>query len=195
MELRAQRQRGQIADTILTVEHPPVITEGRRPAGEDYHVPPEVLRAQGIAVEKVNRGGRLTYHGPGQLVAYYIISLPQRGLKVPAFVRAVEATALKTLEALGVRGQRREGCPGVWVGPRKIASIGLAVDRGVSMHGMALNIQPDFNHFRLIVPCGMPDCEITSLTQETGQLLSFSQVEKVFREGAREVFEENLGSV
>jgi len=190
LELRVQRQRGSISDTIITVEHPPVITEGRRPAAEDYHVSLESLLSQGIAVEKVNRGGRLTYHGPGQLVAYYIISLPPRRLKVSAFVRAVEATALETLAAFGVEGQRRKGCPGVWIGAKKIASIGLAVDRGVSMHGMALNFQPDFAHFRLIVPCGMLDCEMTSLNQETGRPFTYSQVEKAFQEAAQKVFGE-----
>jgi lipoate-protein ligase B len=188
LELRERRQRGLISDTILTVEHPPVITEGRRPAAGDYHVAREVLQRQGIATAKVNRGGRLTYHGPGQLVAYYIISLKDRGLRVPDFVRAVEETALRTLSSFGVGAARRKGCPGVWVDDRKIVSIGLAVDRGVSMHGMALNIQPDFSHFQLIVPCGMPDCEMTSLEKETGRVEDFSKVEKRFIQAAREVF-------
>jgi lipoate-protein ligase B len=189
LELRAQRQRGQMIDTILTVEHPPVITEGRRPARDDYHASPELLQRQGIAIAKVNRGGRLTYHGPGQLVVYFIVSLRDRGLKVPEFVRAVEETALKTLSFFKVMARRREGCPGVWVEDRKIVSVGLAVDRGVSMHGLALNIQPNFDHFKFIISCGMPDCEITSLQKETGQNYDFGRVEKTFVESARAVFD------
>jgi lipoate-protein ligase B len=188
LELREQRRRGLIADTIVTVEHPPVITEGRRPAKKDYQVSPEVLRQRGIDTAKVNRGGRLTYHGPGQLVAYYIISLRERYMKVGEFVRAVEETALKTLASFGIAAERRKDFPGVWVSGRKIASIGLAVDRGVSMHGMALNIDPNLEHFQFIVPCGMPDCEMTSVERETGRVLEFKEVEKIFIEVTRDVF-------
>jgi lipoate-protein ligase B len=187
-ELREQRQRGLIPDTILSLEHPPVITEGRRPAGDDYQVSQEILQRQGIALAKVNRGGRLTYHGPGQLVAYFIISLRERGLKIPEFVRAVEETAIQTLISFQVEARRRNGCPGVWVERRKIVSVGLAVDRGVSMHGLALNIHPNFDHLKFIVSCGMPDCEMTSLQRETGRSIEFSEVEKVFLGAARKVF-------
>lgn len=187
-ELRAQRQAGSIVDTILTVEHPPVITEGRREAGGDFRVLPGVLRARGIAVEKVNRGGRLTYHGPGQLVAYYIISLKERGLKIPQLVRAVEETVLKTLEAFEVCGRRREGFPGVWVGERKIASVGMAVDKGVSMHGMALNVNPDLDHFDFIIPCGIPQCPLTSLSRELSRSVSWPETEASFRLAASSVF-------
>lgn len=191
LELREQRQRGFIMDTILTVEHLPVITEGRRPAESDYYLAPELLQQKGIATVKVNRGGRLTYHGPGQLVAYFIVSLKERALKIPEFVRAVEDIALRTLCFFEVKAQRREGCPGVWVKDRKIVSIGLAVDRGVSMHGLALNIQPNFEHFKFIVPCGMPDCEMTSVQRETGRSYDFRKVEKVFIESAKSIFSES----
>jgi lipoyl(octanoyl) transferase len=188
INLRSRRQAGKIADTILTVEHPPVITEGRRPAGDDYKVPLEILQQQGIAHAKVNRGGRLTYHGPGQLVAYYIVSLRERGWKVTEFVHAVEETAIRALNVFQVEAQRRKGWPGVWVDSRKIVSIGLAIDRGVSMHGLALNIQPNFEHFKFIVPCGMPECEMTSLKKETGRPYDYAEVEAVFCKAAREVF-------
>lgn len=188
-ELRRQRQSGEIPDTILTVEHPKVITHGRRDAQGDYLISQEALKEKGFKIIGVNRGGLLTYHGPGQLVAYFILSLSGRKLKVPAFVRLVEETAIKTLECFGIRGVRKEACPGVWVEDRKITSIGLAVDRGVSMHGLALNISPDLEDFSYIVPCGMKEAQVTSLERETGMKWRLSQVEKAFQEVAREIFD------
>lgn len=189
MELRTQRQRNLIGNTIVIVEHPRVITAGRRPATEDFLLSPETLKEKGYAVHRVNRGGRLTYHGPGQMVAYFIVSLRTLGLTVPGFVSAVEESVIKTLKCYGVQGDRRAGCPGVWVENRKIASIGLAVDRGVSMHGMALNVHPDLEDFNVIVPCGMENCQMTSLQKETGNKVSLGEVEVQFREVARNLFE------
>lgn len=187
-DLKSRRQSGEVGDTILTVEHPKVITQGRRPAWEDFRLSPGELREQGFAVERVNRGGRLTYHGPGQLVAYFIISLKGYGFSVPQFVRAVEETAIRCLELFGVSGQRRQNFPGVWVDDRKIVSIGLSVDRGVSMHGLALNINPDLKDFEAIIPCGMPHCEMTSLYRESTHRPNFQEVEKAFVEKTRAYF-------
>jgi lipoate-protein ligase B len=188
-ELRARRQRGEVGDTLLLLEHPRVITRGRRPAHGDFRIAPEVLRRKGFAIEDARRGGRLTYHGPGQLVVYFIVSLKERGWKVPAFVAAVEQTAILTLRHFGVEAGRRKGCPGVWVRGAKIAAIGLSIDRGVSMHGLALNVDPDLKDFEVIIPCGIEDCAVTSLKRETGQDVALDRVERAFCRAARQVYE------
>jgi|SRR5215831_4885064 len=189
LELRRQRQAGAIPDTLLSVEHPKVITRGRRPSEEDFKIPPEQLRQQGYEVEDAGRGGRLTYHGPGQLVAYFILSLKDRRLSVPQFVGRVEQALIHTLAAFGIVASRREGYPGVWVQNRKIASVGFAVDRGVSMNGIALNVDPDLKDFEVIIPCGIPDCKMTSMRQEAGQDFSLREVEGVLVDTVVKLFE------
>jgi lipoate-protein ligase B len=189
-KLREARRQGQIPDTILLVEHPRVITAGRRPADNDFLIPPQELKKQGFAVEKVNRGGKLTYHGPGQLVVYFILSLPPLGLNIPRLVHWVEQTGLETLEAFDIEATRRPGLPGLWVGEKKIASLGLAVDRGISMHGMALNVCPNLSDFKVIVPCGMSDCEITSIHLESPQFPSLSEVARRYREITKKIYQE-----
>jgi lipoate-protein ligase B len=189
--LRAQRIAGAIPDTLLTVEHPPVVTQGRRPAEQDYRVSPKELRSRGFEIAEAGRGGKLTYHGPGQLVGYFIFSLPAHRLSIPAFVGRVEESVIRTLSDYHIPAKRREGCPGVWVEQRKIASIGLAIDRGVSMHGVALNIDPNLGHFDVIIPCGMVECEMTSMRCELGSAPEWGEVESVFQRKVREVFTAN----
>ncbi len=187
-DLRRRRQAGEIADTILFTEHPRVITRGRRPADEDFKVPPELLRVQGFEVEDAGRGGKLTYHGPGQLVAYFILSLRERRLGIPEFVRRIEAALLATLASYGLAAGRKDEFPGVWIGESKIASIGLAVDRGVSMNGIALNVDPELSDFEVIVPCGIPDCRMTSMSRELGRRFSIEQVLPTLQIKLQEVF-------
>lgn len=161
--VRAARQEGRIADTLLLLEHPPVYTRGRRtepgelPMGEDWY------RAQGMDVVDTDRGGRLTYHGPGQLVGYPIM----RTDDVVAFVRTMERSIVAALAAEGLETHLRtdEGpdYTGVWAGERKIASIGVHVARGVTTHGFAVNVQNDLQPFEWVVPCGLPDVRMTSL--------------------------------
>lgn len=189
-KLREARRRGRIPDTIVLVEHPRVITSGRRPADDDFLIPPQELKKQGFAVEKVNRGGKLTYHGPGQLVVYFIFSLPPLGLSVPRLVHWVERTGLETLKFFEIEAARRPGLPGLWVGEKKIASLGLAVDRGISMHGMALNVCPNLSDFRVIVPCGMADCEITSIHLESSRTPPLSEVARRYREITEKIYKE-----
>ncbi len=179
-QLRRQRREAQIPDTLLTVEHDPIITQGRRPAEDDLRVEKQELRLQGLDFAQVNRGGKLTYHGPGQLVAYFIVSLQERRWSIPDFVHRVEETALQTLENLGVQAERRKGFPGLWIQEKKIVSVGLSVDHGVSMHGLALNIDPSLKHFNLIVPCGLAQCEMTSIAAELGQAPKWSEVETLW---------------
>jgi lipoyl(octanoyl) transferase len=164
--VRARRQAGELPDTLLLLEHPPVYTRGRRssagdlPFGEDFH------RAQGIEVIDTDRGGQLTYHGPGQLVGYPIMRIED----VHRFLRTMEDAIVAALAEEGVQGRSRheEGIAytGVWVQERKIASIGVHVSRGVSTHGFAVNVENDLEPFSWVVACGLPDVSMTSLARE-----------------------------
>ena len=160
--LLEQRAAGEIDDTILLLEHDPVLTLGRE--ADEAHVlaSPRELRRRGIEVIRVERGGEVTYHGPGQLVAYPIIRLGDRGILVRPLVAALEAAMIETCSRLGVEAMRRDGHPGCWIEDdpgrgrphRKIGALGLRIERGVSYHGIALNIDVDLRDFDLIDPCG-----------------------------------------
>ena len=167
--VRAARQEERIPDTILLLEHPPVYTRGRRsepgelPMGEAWY------RAQGIDVVDVDRGGKVTYHGPGQLVVYPIV----RTDDVVAFVRTLERATIAALadEGIAARSRSDEGrdFTGVWVDDRKIGSIGLHVARGVTTHGLAVNADNDLQPFGWVTPCGLPDVRMTSIARELGR--------------------------
>ena len=154
--LHAERCAGEIGDVLLSVEHPPVLTLGRSGSREHVLVPPATLRAHGIEIHEIERGGDITYHGPGQLVVYPILDLRDYGKDVHRFVWTLEEAILRALEACGVDANRRTGYPGVWVGERKIASLGVYVKRWVSYHGLAVNVAVNREHFELIRPCGLP---------------------------------------
>jgi lipoate-protein ligase B len=169
------RVAGDIPDTVLLVEHPAVLTLGRQADETHVRATPGELAARGIELIRVERGGEVTYHGPGQLVAYPIVSLSERGVLLRPFVRALEGALADTCRALGVEADRRDGHPGCWVDPngprpRKIGALGLRVERGVSYHGVALNVTVDLADFALIDPCGMPDVESTSVARELGRV-------------------------
>ena len=169
-----ERVAGDIEDTLLLLEHPAVLTLGRRADEAHVRATPADLAAQGIEVIRVERGGEVTYHGPGQLVAYPIVALARRGLLLRPFVRALEGAMRDTCLTFGVDADRRDGQPGCWVEPdgsrpRKIGALGLRVERGVSYHGIALNVTTDLAAFDLIDPCGMPDVESTSIARELGR--------------------------
>lgn len=169
--LAAERAAGAVADQLLLLEHEPVLTLGRHADPRHVLAPPEVLMARGIEVVRVERGGEVTYHGPGQLVAYPIVALAERGLGVRAFVRLLEAALAETCAAFGIAAGPRPGHPGCWCDPdgplpRKIGALGLRVERGVSYHGIALNVDLDLGAFELIDPCGMPGLRSTSIAAE-----------------------------
>lgn len=164
-ELRGRRQRGEIADVLLLLEHPPVYTKGRRSQPRDLPMGEDWYRQQGIDVAATSRGGRVTYHGPGQLVGYPIVAIGD----VIAYLRTMERALIAALRDEGVEARVREGLTGVWVGERKIASIGLHVSRGVTMHGFAVNVDNDLQPFEWIVPCGIEGARMTSLVRETGR--------------------------
>ena len=169
--LVAERAAGAIPDQLLLLEHPAVLTLGRHSDPDHILESPADLAARGIGVHRVERGGEVTYHGPGQLVAYPIIALADRGLLLRPLVRALEAALVETCASFGVEAMRRDGHPGCWCdadgpAPRKVGALGLRVERGVSYHGIALNVSVDLTDFELIDPCGMPGVVSTSIDAE-----------------------------
>ena len=180
-ELVAQRIAGEIGDTLVFTEHAPVFTLGMRQGSELNLVwDAAELARQGIEVAKTNRGGDITYHGPGQVVGYPIVSLAARQ-DLHAYLRFLEQVLINSLGSLGLAAARREGKTGIWLGPRKIAAIGVAVRRWVAYHGFALNVSTDLNHFSGIIPCGIPtaDGTVTSLSAELGHTVDPSEVKAV----------------
>ena len=197
-ELVAQRADGSIEDRLLLLEHDPVLTLGRQADSAHVLATPKQLTRRGIEVIRVERGGEVTYHGPGQLVAYPIIRLGDRGLLVRPLVAALEAAMIETCAQLGVEAFRRDGHPGCWVEGdngrphRKIGALGLRIERGVSYHGIALNVDPDLRDFELIDPCGMPGLVSTSIAEELGRTAEPPTTAAVERAG--HIFAEALAS-
>lgn len=174
--LEGERQRGEIDDVLLLLEHTPVYTRGRRSTAAELPMGVQWYEAQEIEVLDTDRGGLVTYHGPGQLVAYPIVSLAPYGDDVHAYVRGLERVMIGGLAEHGVAAQVIEGLTGVWTegerppggGARKIGSIGVHVSRGVTTHGMAVNVSNDLQPFEWIVPCGIEGVAMTSLARELG---------------------------
>ena len=172
-----ERKAGARGDTLILTEHEPVLTLGRGADAGNILADDARPAALGIDVVSVERGGDVTYHGPGQLVAYPILDLTAYGRDIRRYVRALEESAIGLLAAYGVAGERRPGTPGVWVGDAKIASVGVYVSRWVTLHGIAINVDPDLSHFDLIHPCGLIGQRMTSLAVELGRAVAFSEVE------------------
>lgn len=166
--VRARRQAGELPDTLLMLEHPPVYTRGRRAGADDLPFPESFYRAKGIDVADTDRGGKLTYHGPGQLVGYPIMGIDDIG----HYLRTMEGAIVDALAQHGIAARSRhdEGIDytGVWVQDRKIASIGVHVSRGVTTHGFAVNVDLDLEPFSWVVSCGLPDVRMTSIAHELG---------------------------
>ena len=169
-----QRKRGEIPDQLLIVEHPHVITLGRNGHMENLLASEEVLRRAGIELHSTNRGGDITYHGPGQVVGYPIFDLREWKRDVVAFVRAIEQALMDSLGEFGIDAGRVPGCTGVWVGGKKVAAIGVHISRWVTSHGFALNHTTDLSYFQYIVPCGLTK-PVTSM-REQGVQASREQV-------------------
>jgi lipoyl(octanoyl) transferase len=163
--LRARVQAGELPDLLLCLEHPPVYTLGRRSEPGDLPLGEGFYRAQGIDVVRTDRGGKLTYHGPGQLVGYPIVRIGD----VVAYLRTMEQAIVAALAEEGVAAGPREGLTGVWAEDRKIASIGVHVSRGVTTHGFAINVDNDLEPFEWVVPCGLAGVRMTSVSAETGR--------------------------
>lgn len=176
-----QRQRSLVEaraadaapDTLLLVEHDPVLTLGRHASDDHVVASPAELRQRGIEVIRVERGGEVTYHGPGQLVAYPVVRLRDHGILLRPFVRALESAMADVAASYGVEAAARPGYPGIWVAvsgprPRKLGALGLRVERGITYHGIALNIATRLEDFGLIDPCGMAGLDVTSIARELG---------------------------
>ena len=177
-ELAEKRHRDEIPNTLLLLEHPSVFTIGRRESDEDLLVPRERLTQEGIELVKTDRGGRITYHGPGQLVGYFIFRL--KG-SIPEFVRNVEELVIRLLDSYGLKGERDPKYPGVWVGHKKISALGLHFEHGISRHGFALNVDCNLKPFGYIHPCGIQDRTVTSMEQELEQSVSMEEVRERIR--------------
>ena len=176
-ELIAQRKQGLISDQLLLLEHPHVITLGRNGHLENLLASDEVLSRAGIAFYPTDRGGDVTYHGPGQLVGYPILDLREWKRDVGAYVRGVEQAIIETLADFGIEAGRIEKLTGVWVGERKIAAIGVHISRWVTSHGFALNVSTDLSYFQYIVPCGLTK-PVTSMAQ-LGVRASLEEVSRI----------------
>ena len=177
---------GSVGELLLT-EHPPTISLGRGERGMNLLFGRADLGRQGFEVVETNRGGKVTYHGPGQLVAYPVIDLRKFKMGVKQYVAALEETMIRLLSSLGLEAERREGAPGTWVGGKKIGSIGIHVRKQVTIHGLALNIATDLSHFDVITPCGIPGVRMTSVRAE-GVSLSMSEADRKFVEMFATVF-------
>jgi lipoyl(octanoyl) transferase len=165
LRLRDMRQADEIGDTLLLLEHPPVYTRGRRTEPHDLPMGEDWYRTQGIEIHDADRGGRVTYHGPGQLVGYPIMRIGD----IPAYVRTMEEAIIAALADERVGAEVRDGLTGIWAGDAKIGSIGVHVNRGVTTHGFAVNVDNDLQPFEWVVPCGLDGVRMTSITKETGK--------------------------
>lgn len=174
-ERLAARIRGEVPDALLLVEHDPVVTRGRRSADGDADEVP-------FPVVDISRGGEATYHGPGQLVAYPILELPEGHRDLHRYLRDLEQVVIETLGSLGIQGRREEGKTGVWIGDHKVCSIGVAVRRWVTWHGLALNVTTDLGAFGSFAPCGLDASVMTRLSDHvTGELARATQAELMER--------------
>ena len=187
LELQAglveERRSGAIGDTLLLLEHPPVITLGVKTRGKQVNIvaSPEVLAAEGVSVFETGRGGDITYHGPGQLVGYPILDLRPDRCDVHRYVRDIEEALIIALREFDIEGGRLAGRTGVWVGPdgreEKVAAIGVRISRWITSHGFALNVGTNLEHFQLIVPCGIADRGVTSIERLLGRGVAMKDVE------------------
>lgn len=181
------RQQERIGDGLILLEHAPVFTLGRSSRPEHLPYPRETLMEFGFSVYEIERGGSVTYHGPGQLVGYPILDLRSYNEDIVKYMRSLEETLIRTLAGFGIDAQRLRGFPGVWVGDEKIAAIGVAVKCKVTMHGFALNVAPDLAHFAYINPCGL-NKPVTSMTKVLGRPVSMSEVRQAYVRSFGEVY-------
>lgn len=187
-KLARDRVDGNMPDALLLLQHPPVFTTGRFRGEEDIIVPTATLAEKGITVVNTNRGGSVTYHGPGQLVGYPILSLRELDLDIHRYIWNLEESVIRLLKTYGIEGSRIEEYTGVWVGDKKICSIGIHVSHWITTHGFALNINTDLSHFGLINPCGLKSEVMTSLSVLLGRNVEVEQVLETFLDCFSRVF-------
>ena len=190
--LLAERDADRLPDLLLLVEHPPVITLGRRGSRDDVFLPDDELAARGISIYETNRGGLVTYHGPGQIVGYPIARLRALAGDAPTYVSRLEETVIRTLAGLGIAAYTDPGNRGVFAEGGKIAAIGVAVTHGVTMHGFALNVCPDLEHFALIDACGIGELGVTSVERLLGAAPTLASVRQSLVEQFGRVFSRTI---
>lgn len=193
LALAAARHEGRLnRDVFLFLQHEPVFTLGRRGGSDNLRVTRAFLERAGVPVAHVERGGDVTYHGPGQLVAYPIVDLPAARLEVVTFVEKLEEVMIRTAADQGVEADRDPRNRGVWANGRKLGSVGIAVRRGISFHGLALNVNPDLTPFQWIHPCGLQGVGMTSLALEGAEGATVERVLPFARRRVEEVFNVSL---
>jgi lipoate-protein ligase B len=175
-EMAKERIAGAREDTLLLVEHDPVVTLGRSSKAAHLHADERLLAARGVELFEIERGGDVTFHGPGQLVGYPVLDLSQHNPDLHWYLRQLEQVLIDALATFGIEGSRVDRYTGVWVGPRKIASIGVHARSWVTWHGFALNVSTDLSYFDLIVPCGIPQVTMTSVERELGRPVAVADV-------------------
>ena len=190
--LAEMRQRNEIQDQLLLLEHPPVITLGRGGDARNLLASPEVLRQNRVRFFETTRGGDITYHGPGQIVGYPIVHLGEGNRDVRKYVTNLEEVLIRTVAAYGIIAQRVEGKRGIWVGNEKIAAIGVRIARWVTSHGWALNVNTNLDHFRLITPCGLQGTGVTSIEKQIGRPVPLEEVRSVLAAKFAEIFDRDL---
>ncbi|MBW2183444.1 MAG: lipoyl(octanoyl) transferase LipB [Deltaproteobacteria bacterium] len=198
LQKRLVKMRSQevINDILILLEHPPVFTVTRKATLNNVLASPDELKEKGISVCKTNRGGDITYHGPGQLVGYPIMDLKDYGKDLHKYIRTIEEMIISLLMDYRISAHRDKIHPGVWVGNEKIAAIGIAVKSSwTTMHGFALNINPDLNHYALIVPCGISDRGVTSLSKLLGKPISQKEVRQKLIQHYQDVFNLNTREI
>lgn len=188
---RSALKAGEGPERLLLLEHPHVYTLGRNASEADVLASPEWLRARGVEVAECDRGGQVTYHGPGQLVGYPIVNLSPDRRDVRRYVRDLQQVLIRTLAAYGVTAEGRDGQAfvGVWAGEEKIASIGVHLSRWITTHGFALNVSTDLSYFAGIIPCGLHQVRMTSIERLTGRAPDLSEVAEVYARHFGDVFE------
>jgi lipoate-protein ligase B len=188
-QLNQARRNGTIPDTVIFLEHHPCFTVGRHGGFDHILVSNQFLEQQGIRVYETDRGGDITYHGPGQLVCYPILDLNGFGRDVHLYAHQMEETLIRTLECFGIVAGRKEEYPGVWAGAAKIGAEGIGVQHWVTMHGVSLNVSPDLRHFSFIVPCGISTLGVTSMEQALGYPVDMALVRQEMRRQLSEIFD------
>lgn len=179
----------KLPDLLLFVEHPPVYTLGKSGKGANMLITPARLEQIGADYVEIDRGGDITFHGPGQIVGYPILDLDHHVTDIHRYLRQLEETIIRTCADFGVTAGRIKGLTGVWVGDRKICAFGVKCSRWVTMHGFALNVSTDLSYFQHIVPCGIPDKQVTSLEKELGAPLDLSEVKREIVKHVLDVFD------